>query len=36
MTLHGLINALGLLALAYALGFLSGLQVMQPVAVFPF
>jgi hypothetical protein len=36
MTLHGLINALGLLALAYSLGFLTALQVMQPVAAFPF
>jgi hypothetical protein len=36
MTLHGLINALGLLALAYVLGFLTALQVMQPVAAFPF
>lgn len=36
MTLHGLINALGLLALAYALGLLTGLQMVQPVAAFPF
>lgn len=36
MTLHGLINALGLLALAYALGFLTALQVLQPVSAFPF
>ncbi len=36
MTLHGLINALGLLAFAYALGFLTALQVMQPVGAFPF
>lgn len=36
MSLHGLINALGLLALAYVLGFLSALQLMQPMAAFPF
>lgn len=36
MTLHGLINALGLLALAYALGFITGLQMLPPVAPFPF
>lgn len=36
MTLHGLFNALGLLALAYALGFITALQVMQPVGAFPF
>jgi len=36
MTLHGLINALGLLALAYALGFLTALQVMQSAAACPF
>lgn len=36
MSLYGLINALGLLALAYVLGFLSALQLMQPVAAFPF
>lgn len=36
MTLHGLINALGLLALAYALGFFTALQMLEPVAAFPF
>lgn len=36
MTLHGLLNALGLLALAYGLGFLTALQMVQPVAAFPF
>lgn len=36
MSLHGLINALGLLALAYVLGFLSAIQLVTPVAAFPF
>lgn len=36
MTLHGLFNALGLLALVYALGFITAMQVMQPLGAFPF
>lgn len=36
MNLPGLINALGLLVLAFALGFFSALQLIQPALPFPF
>jgi hypothetical protein len=36
MNIPGLINALGLLVLAFALGFFCALQLVQPVAAFPF
>lgn len=36
MNLPGLINALGLLVLAFALGFFTALQLVQPMTPFPF
>jgi hypothetical protein len=36
MNIPGLINALGLLVLAFALGFFCALQMIQPAQPFPF